>query len=51
MNYGVAFAWLYARLMRFLCFFGMVPFQRSCFRFYNSVVLFVGMVGLSARCL
>lgn len=42
-SYGVAFAWPYARLMMFLCFFGAVPFQRSSFRFYNSVVLFVGM--------
>lgn len=51
MSYGVAFAWPFIRLMRFLCFFGTVLFQRSSFRFYNSVVLFVGMVSLSARCL
>lgn len=46
-----AFAWPHVRLMRFFCFFGTVPFQRSSFRFYTSFVVFVGMVDLSARCL
>lgn len=38
---ALPFVWL----MRFLCFFGTVPFQRSSFVFYNSVVLVAGTVG------
>lgn len=41
MSYGVALAWPYVWLMRFLCFFGTVPSQRSSFGFYNSVVFFL----------
>lgn len=46
----LALAWPYVCLMRFLGFFGTAPFQRSSFGFYNSVVLFVGIIGLPARC-